>query len=77
MAEHEGVDDTAGRRHDGDELARRIAAEYREMPGLRLTDEQAARLWGLERARCSMLLGILIDQGHLRRSADGHHVMAA
>ena len=36
---------------DGD-LDRRIRAEFVEMPGLKLTLPQAARLFNLEQARC-------------------------
>ncbi len=34
------------------ELLRRIRGEFREMPGLRLSLEQAMRLWSLDRATC-------------------------
>ena len=34
------------------ELLSRIRGEFREMPGLRLTLEQAMRLWSLDRATC-------------------------
>ena len=38
------------------EAARRVESEYREMPGLRLTLPQAARLWGLERGTCELVV---------------------
>jgi hypothetical protein len=34
------------------ELTRRIRAEYLEMPGLRLTERQARRIWNLDASRC-------------------------
>jgi hypothetical protein len=52
-------------------LRRRIAAEYREMPGLALTLEQAERLWGCERRTCLRVVEILIKEGLLRWSRDG------
>lgn len=38
----------------------RIYNEYLEMPGLRLTREQAERLWGLEPATCIHALDQLV-----------------
>ena len=37
-------------------VLQRIRAEYLEMPGLRLTQEQAGRLCGVERALCQVVL---------------------
>jgi hypothetical protein len=42
-----------------------IRAEYLEMPGLRLTVSQAARLFNLERAHCAHLLDALVKAGVL------------
>ena len=39
----------------------RIHAEYLEMPGLRLTREQAQRLCGVEQALCQRVLDILVE----------------
>ena len=39
-----------------DEVIRRVQGEFLEMPGLRLTEPQARRLWGLDAASCSDLL---------------------
>ena len=41
-------------------LLTRLRAEYLEMPGLRLTLEQAQRLCGLERALCQAALDALV-----------------
>jgi hypothetical protein len=49
----------------------RIQAEFRELPGLRLTERQAQRLWALEPARCAGVIGALVDAKVLRRTADG------
>jgi len=46
-------------------LCRRIQAEFQEMPGLTLTLPQAARLFGLEAARCERVFGVLVDRGCL------------
>lgn len=44
---------------------RLIRAEFQEMPGMRLTLRQAARLWCLSEAHCGALLGILVDEHFL------------
>lgn len=48
-----------------DPLLQRIRAEYLEMPGLRLTLDQAKRLCGVERALCQQVLATLIDMKFL------------
>jgi hypothetical protein len=48
-----------------DMLHQRIRAEYNEMPGMRLTLAQAARLFNLERARCEDILSMLVSSGTL------------
>jgi hypothetical protein len=53
------------------QLLRRIKAEYTEMPGLRLTVAQAARLWGLDRPSCLDVLDRLIGERFLQRRPDG------
>jgi hypothetical protein len=54
-----------------EELLRRVQGEFLEMPGLRLTEAHACRLWGLDAARCSALLSALIDARFLFRTRDG------
>lgn len=49
-----------------------IRAEYLEMPGLRLTLPQAARLWSIERKTCLEALASLVDTGFLYRSGDSY-----
>ena len=46
-------------------------AEYLEMPGLRLTIPQAARLWNLAIAEAEQVLGALAEDGLLRRDRSG------
>ena len=47
------------------DLRIRVRAEFREMPGLKLTPAQAARLFDLEPARCERVLDALIRDGVL------------
>lgn len=58
-------------------LCQRVLAEYREMPGLRLSARQAARLWGLEQRDCEDLLQALVSEGRLARSARGEYCSCA
>ena len=57
-------------------VVRRIAAEFREMPGLVLTVPQASRFLGIDRAACEDVLARLVSQGVLRRSGDGSYAHA-
>lgn len=57
--------------HPSDDVLRRVQGEYLEMPGLRLTEAQARRLWGLDAASCSAALGALVDAKFLFRTRDG------
>jgi len=56
-----------------DDLQGRIRSEYVEMPGLWLTADQGARLWGLERQDCEELLRALVSQGFLIVRTDGKY----
>jgi hypothetical protein len=55
----------------------RVQNEYLEMPGLKLTEAQARRLWGLDDNTCSVVLATLIKRGFLRRAANGAFVRVA
>lgn len=55
----------------------RIRAEYHEMPGLRLTSEQVARLCGVEPYTCLHLLEALVDVGYLERTSSGQYARPA
>ncbi len=55
------------------ELLQRIRGEYLEMPGLRLTAEQARRLWSLDLGTCISLLEALVDSKFLARTNDGKY----
>jgi hypothetical protein len=54
-----------------DDVIRRVQGEFMEMPGLRLTEAQARRLWGLDAASCGAVLGALVDGKFLFRTHDG------
>ena len=54
----------------------RIEAEFREMPGLQLTERQMQRLWTLDSGTCAVLLEILVTRGVLRETP-GHAFMLA
>jgi hypothetical protein len=57
-------------------LLTRIRGEYLEMPGLRLTLEQAQRLWGVERTLCKMMLDALVEAKFLCARPDGVYARA-
>ena len=52
-------------------LVERVRGEFLEMPGLRLTMPQAARLWGLDRRSCEAVIDALIRCEFLQRTASG------
>ena len=52
-------------------LLARVRAEYLEMPGLKLTLEQAQRLCGVERAPCQQMLDMLVDLKFLCVKSNG------
>jgi hypothetical protein len=60
-----------------EQIIRRISCEYLEMPGLRLTSEQAQRLWGLDRDSCAEILTELVATNFLARTADGRYARAS
>jgi hypothetical protein len=57
-----------------EEIVSRVRGEFLEMPGLRLTEPQARRLWALEPSLCSAILSELVDNGFLLRTRDGAFV---
>lgn len=62
--------------HTQDDALRRVKGEFLEMPGLRLTEAQARRLWNLDAASCRELLGALVDSKFLFRTRDGAFMRA-
>ena len=57
-----------------DPLVSRVRAEYREMPGLKLTLSQACRLWQLDQQTCEALLKGLVDERFLLCTAEGAYM---
>ena len=55
----------------------RIRGEFREMPGLKLTIAQAARLWRLDPASSRVFLDALVVAGTLKRKPDGVYLVAS
>jgi hypothetical protein len=53
------------------EAVQRVRSEYLEMPGLRLTAEQARRLWRLDATACEKVLRKLVEDCFLARTRDG------
>jgi hypothetical protein len=58
-----------------DAIRRRVEAEYREMPGLKLTARQASRLWNVDAAESATVLDSLVAAGVLYRAKDGGYVL--
>jgi hypothetical protein len=56
-----------------EQTLQRIRAEFLEMPGLRLTVEQAQRLWHIDGPTCAALLQHLVDVKFLGCSRDGRY----
>ena len=54
-----------------EDVLRRVRGEFLEMPGLRLTEAQAGRLWNLDPASSRVLLTALVDANFLFRTRDG------
>lgn len=52
-------------------LEQRIRGEYNEMPGMRLSPRQAARLWSIDCDVCANMLDALVRSGFLRRDRNG------
>ncbi len=62
---------------DFHQLMRRVRSEFNEMPGLRLTPAQAARLLGLDQPACQRVIDALVGADFLRRAPDGSIMRAA
>lgn len=52
-------------------IAERVRGEFNEMPGLRLTARQAARMWGLDGPSCGAVIDLLIRSSFLRWTSNG------
>jgi transposase len=54
-----------------------IIVSYRQMPGLSLHLDQAARWFGLRGTTCQIVLEDLVRRGRLRRAEDGQYRSAS
>ena len=55
----------------------RIRGEYHEMPGLKLTVAQAARLWHVDQTHIEKMLDLLVADGLLHRTNAGAYLIRA
>ena len=58
-------------------LLSRVRSEFLEMPGLRLTSAQAARLWAVDRRTSEQILDGLTTAGFLLRNRNGAYLRAS
>jgi len=58
------------------QLVRRIQHEFREMPGLRVTLEQAQRRWNMDELISQQILEALVADNFLARARDGTFIRA-
>jgi len=56
---------------DVDVVAKRVRAEFEEMPGMTLTMRQASRLFGIEQDICRTIVDRLVTVAYLRWTHDG------
>ena len=61
------VRDTAPTTRTIRDVLLRVQGEYRDMPGLKLTEAQAQRLLGIDCDTCAVVLSTLIQRRFLRR----------
>jgi len=62
-------------RSSRDQLVDRIRGEFTEMPCLRVTSDQAQRLFGLRRDVCTRVLEALREDAVLCRGNDGRYAL--
>jgi hypothetical protein len=58
------------------QVARRVQAEYAEMPGLSVTLVQAQRLLALDEPTCAEVFKALTKRRVLKRTAPGRYIRA-
>jgi len=78
--DHDAVEAPIAEHHHDEgitSLLRRIRSEFIEMPGLRLTPAQAARLWGMERHTSERILDGLALAGFLSKTREGAYLRAS
>ena len=55
-------------------LVERIRNEYTAMPGLKLTEDQVCRLWGVGHDTCSAALDVLLTECFLHQTGTGKYI---
>jgi hypothetical protein len=55
-------------------LIRQIRNEYQTMPGLKLTREQACRLWAVNVETCDEAIAMLVEEGFLHNTGTGKYI---
>ncbi len=55
-------------------LIHRIRGEYQTMPGLKLTREQACRLWAVDQDTCDRAISALVEEGFLHNTGTGKFI---
>ena len=58
------------------EAVRRAKAEFLEMPGLKLTAAQAAKLWSVDAVLCDKILSALVESRFLMETANASFIRA-
>lgn len=71
---HEPCRATLFRTFADDSLLQQVRDEFGEIPGLRLTFDQAMRLWRLDRQTCTTVLGSLVEAHFLERDSNGRYI---
>jgi len=59
-----------------DAVRQRVRNEFREMPAMRLTLDQAMRLWDLDRPTCCSVLESLVASRFLQQDRNGRFAKA-
>jgi hypothetical protein len=59
-----------------DAVRQRVRNEFREMPAMRLTLDQAMRLWNLDRPTCCAVLESLVASHFLQQDHNGRFAKA-
>ena len=55
-------------------LISKMRGEYESLPGLKLTREQACRLWAVDEETCEIAFDALISEGFLHRTGTGKFI---
>lgn len=76
LTETRVVRDHMRRLRDRNNALREARADFLDLPGLRLTPQDGARLWNVDVDMCTRLLDSLVDERFLVRTKDGRYKRA-